>query len=242
MSETAHIMQPLDYPGIFTIDLPNPSLTSPNASFDIFFAQTRDTLEDVEVYRKFLTSAIKAFRSSKRYRHYKAHLMDEVGIDCCQYHGNINSGGVDEEMATIEMHHHILTIYDIAYIITEHVINNNGCITTFDLVKLLGIEHTEHRVATVMLCKTCHQLQHNEPNFFLSSDQAFGNWLAFLERYPSGVTRDIYLKIYFQLKKELASPESSENKALQLLSIANTLENWSVRNEQLFGTSGLEYR
>jgi len=229
------------YPGIFSVNIEtNPMLSAPTAGFDILFAQTKDTMEDPDVYKKFLSSAIKTFRGSPKYKNYKAHLMDEIGLDSCQYHGNIKSGSEDQDMATIEMHHHILTIYDIAYIITEHILNSNGCITTMDLIKMLGIEHTEHRVATVMLCKTCHQLQHNHEQFFLSSSLAFGNWVEFLQRFPLGVNGDIYKKIYFQIKKDLTTLESSENKALELLSIANTLEDWSAHNEKLFGRSCID--
>ena len=235
-------MQQSNFPGIFALNTPIPIVSSPNAPYDLFFAQTRDTLEDVELYKKFLTAAIRQFRGSKRYKHYKAHLMDELGLDCCQYHSNIHSGGEEsnEEMATIEMHHHILTIFDIAHIITEHVINNGGCLTTFDLASLLGVEHVEHRVATVMLCKTCHQLQHNEPTFFLPSSMAFGNWVEFLQRYKDGVGIDTFQKINGQLKKEMYYSESNEKQTRQLLSIANTLENWSEHNAKMFGISGLD--
>ena len=37
------------------------------------------------------------------------------------------------------MHHNIINIHDIAYIITEHILNTVGKITTFDLVELLPL-------------------------------------------------------------------------------------------------------
>lgn len=231
-------MNPTDYPDLFVYNDSNPTMSSPNAGYDISMAQTRETLEDIDFYKNFIKNAISQFRHSKLYRHYKAHLMSEIGINCCQYHSNIKSGE-EEEMATIEMHHHILTIFDIAFIITEHVINSGGCITTFDLIKMLGIEHTEHRVATVMLCKTCHQLQHHDPSFFLPTNMVFGNWVEFLQRYQRGVSRDIYYKILHTLKKELTMYDPSEKRALQLLSIANTLEDWSAKNAYFFGESGI---
>ena len=232
-------MIPSDIPYIFTTnENSNPRVSSPNASFDIQFAQTRDTLADIELYRKFLANSIREFRRSQTYSHYKGHLLDEIGIDCCQYHTNIRTSQ-EEEMATIEMHHHILTIYDIAYIITEHVINSGCCISSFDLINLLGIEHTQHRVATVMLCKTCHQLQHHDPRFFVPMSMTFGNWLAFLQRFQLGVNKDIYLKIYYQIKKELTQYDTSKKQATELISIAETLENWSEKNEEIFGRSQL---
>ena len=224
------------YPGIFTVTTPNnPTISAPCAGFDLSFAQTRETMEDPDVYNRFLKNAIKTFRGSPKYKSYKHHLMEQVGIDCCQYHGMIRSGDEDKDMATIEMHHHILTIYDIAHIITTHITNSGGCLTTFDLIKMLGIEHTEHRVATVMLCKTCHQLQHNHPDFYLSSELAFGNWIDFMQRYQLGINSDIVEKVARQIRKDIEQQEFRENQALQLLSIANKLEDWGARNAKLFG-------
>ena len=54
-----------------------------------------------------------------------------LGLDHCQFMSNI-----DAEMANVEMHHNVLTIYDIAIIITEHVINTVGYISTFQFGRL----------------------------------------------------------------------------------------------------------
>lgn len=237
MNEIAQ-MKTTDYEDLFVRNDLNPTVFSPKAGYEISLGQDRESLEDIEFYKNFIKNAIAQFRHSKLYKSYKAHLMSDIGINCCQYHSAIRSHE-EEEMAKIEMHHHILTIFDIAYIMTEHIINSGGILTTFDLVKMLAIEHTEHRVATVMLCKTCHQLQHHDPSFFLPTGMAFGNWVEFLQRYQRGVSRDIYYKILYILKKEITMYDPSEKRALQLISIANTLEDWSAKNAYFFGDSGI---
>jgi len=223
-------MQQTNYPDIFIYNEENPTLMSPNSPFEVPFAQTRETLLDVETYKSFLDNAIKRFRQGKTYKHYKSHLMD-MGLNRCHFHSNIHSSE-DEEMATIEMHHHILTIFDIALIITEHVLNTYGAITTFDLVEVLKIEHTKHDICTVMLCKTCHQMHHNDPNFYVPTFMGFGDWYTFLSKYRTGITRDIAMKILFMLKKESASSETNELNTLQLLSIRDNILNWSEYNER----------
>ena len=92
-------------------DFNNPILVSPNSYTVLPFYQTRETLFDTESYNAFLVNAIRRFRNSKTYKHYKGFLIN-LGLDRCQFHGNITN-----EMATIEMHHNIINIHDIIFII-----------------------------------------------------------------------------------------------------------------------------
>lgn len=235
-----NIMKPTDYPDIFTVDEANPTLYSDKAGFEIGFAHTAQSLHDIEIYKQFLKNAILMFRRSQTYKHYKGFLLNNVGIRCCQYHGNIKVDDDGTEMATIEMHHHLLTIFDDAFIIAEHILNNGGYLTTFDLVKMLEIEHTEQRIPTVMLCKTCHQCQHHDPSFFIPLDMVYGKWMEFLQRFPSGVTRDIYYRLFYHIKKDINMRDPSEQRTVQLLSVAKTLENWSEINAETFGDPGID--
>lgn len=210
---------------IFTYNEENPTLRSPNSPFELSFAQTRDSLMDVESYRSFLENAISRFRHSPTYKNYKSFLM-RLGLNRCQIHSNIISSE-ECEMATIEMHHNMLTIFDIALIITEHTLNTRGKITTFDLCDLLKTEHTNHRIQLVMLSLTPHQLYHNNPDFFIHPNMCFGNWQEFLARYHDGITQDIAFKILFYLKRSL---EYGESKDAELLNIRDNILEWSGLN------------
>ena len=202
----------------------NPTLTSPNSYLQLSFYLTRDSALDVETYKRFLDNAISRFRRSRTYKNYKHFLMD-LGLNKCQFHGNING-----DMATIEMHHQLLTIFDIAVIITEHVLNTKGYISTFDLVQLLKQEHKQHRVQLVMLSLTPHQLFHNNPDFFIHPKMCFGNWTKFLEIYNKGITQDIAFKLIFYLKRAIEEGESNDH---ELLTVRNQILNWSYLNNQL---------
>lgn len=207
-------------PGVDTYDnFINPTIVSPNTPFELPLYQTRETLMDIEAYKSFLKNAISRFRRSKTYKHYKSFLMG-LGLDHCQFHGNIN-----DEMADIEMHHNMITIFDIAVIITEHILNTVGYITTFDLVKILKEEHTNHRVQLVMLSLTPHQLYHNNPDFFIHPSMCFGDWYSFLEEYHTGITQDIAFKILNYINKAIEEDESNDNGLLQL---RDKLYNWSI--------------
>ena len=202
------------YPDLFTYNNFNPTLYSPNSPYQIMFAQTKESLMDVDVYRNFLYSAITRFRQSNFYRHYKAHLM-QMGMDRCQLHPYLISDEEDST-ATLEMHHHVLTIFDIALVITEHILNTYGYITSFDLAYLLRQVHEQHKVCIVMLCKTCHQLYTNRN-----------------DEFKYGITRDLAVKIYYMLKNDLQNADERDEKIKNMLAIRDKILDWSEYNEKL---------
>lgn len=210
-------------PGIYGYDsnFINPTIGSPNTYYEIPFAQTRESLSDVQTYEKFVTNAVSRFRRSRTYKNYKSYLY-ELGFNRCHFQGNIT-----KDMATLEMHHNMLTIFDIAVIITEHVLNTVGYITSFDLVTLLGEEHTNNRVQLVMLTLTNHHLEHGTPDFFIHPDMTIGNWYEFLERYRYGITPDIANKIIFYLSRAIEEGGSNDH---DLLTLREEIRSWSEYN------------
>ena len=209
-------------PGINSIfDGVNPTLSSPYSPFTLPSYQTRETLLDIEVYQTFLRNAIRQFRSSKVYKHYKEFLY-EIGLNRSQTHGNITN-----EMADLEMHHNILTIYDIAIIITEHILNTCGYISSFDLVHELRKVHTEHKVQLVMLDITSHQLYHNTDKVFLHPLMCVGKWWEFLEEYKTGVTPDILRKINDYIDRAIKEGESTDD---NLSELREKIKDWSGFN------------
>lgn len=199
----------------------NPVLKSPNSLYELPFYQTKESLLDMEIYKKFLDNAISRFRNSITYKHYKGFLLN-LGLDHCQFHGNINS-----DMATIEMHHNLLNIMDISVIITEHILSTVGYISTFDLIQLLKQEHKAHHIQLVMLSLTPHQLFHNDPEFFIHPSMCFGDWNTFLKTYNKGITQDIAFKILNYVKKSLETDSSDDNNLLELRS---NIIDWSGIN------------
>ena len=172
---------PIDYsynpiPGIESYqEFANPVISSPNSAYAIPFYQTRDSLTDVDVYRQFLKNVENRFRKSETYKNYKSFLMS-LGFDHCQVHGYINS-----TMATLEMHHVILTLFDIAMLITEHILNTVGYVSTVDVVQAIKEEHKAGNVALVMLSKTPHQIYHADKTFFIHPDIHNYCWASLLK-------------------------------------------------------------
>lgn len=199
----------------------NPVLSSPNSVYAISFYQTRDTLMDIDTYRVFLKNCESRFRHSVTYTNYKGYLID-IGMNRCQVHGYIT---FDMEGVSIEMHHAILTLFDICLLITEHMLNTVGYVTTFDVVQALKEEHKANNIALVMLSKTPHQMYHAESSqFFIHPSMCFGNWPKLLEKYKLGLTQDVAFKVLYYLKKAIETEDTTDN---GLLNLREKIKEWS---------------
>lgn len=209
-------------PGIETYqENMNPIVTSPYSTYSIAFYQTRETLMDIDVYRSFLKNCESRFRHSATYSNYKGFLIG-IGLDRCQVHGFIHT---DMEGVDIEMHHAILTLFDICLLITEHLLNTVGYVSTFDVVQALKEEHKANNIALVMLSKTPHQVYHNDSSeFFIHPKMCFGKWPVLIEKYKLGLTQDVSFKLLYYLKKAI---EESETKDNGLLELREKIKEWS---------------
>lgn len=207
-------------PGIVGyMDNDNPTISSPYSPFVIQFYQTPESLNNIEDYRTFLKNVESAFRTSREYKAIKARLI-ESGMTNCQVHGNLNS-----EMVDIEMHHNMLTLFDLSMIITEHLIRTVEKVSTFDVVRLLIEAHNNNEVLLIMLSKTPHQVYHNNPEFFLPFEMCIGEPWKFLEKYKYGITQDIAYKILRYLRQEEKSNGKINDNGL--LNIRNSILSWS---------------
>lgn len=211
-------------PGIETYqDNMNPIVTSPYSTFSISFYQTRESLMDIDTYRAFLKNCESRFRHSVTYSNYKGFLIG-LGLDRCQVHGFINTSmeGVD-----IEMHHAILTLFDICLMISEHILNTVGYVTTFDVVQALKEEHKANNIALVMLSKTPHQMYHaNSGQFYIHPRMCFGNWPRLIEKYKDGLTQDVAFKLLYYLKRAIDESETQDD---GLLDLRNKIKEWSEK-------------
>ena len=198
----------------------NPILYSPNSTYCIGFYQTRDSLIDADTYRMFLKNIENRVRNSITYKNYKGYLMGN-GLDHCQIHGYINS-----EMASLEMHHAILTLFDIALMISEHYLNQTGYVSSFDIVQTIKDEHRQNNIALVMLTKTPHQLYHNDSSFFIHPDMCIGNWPLLIEKYKDGLTQDVSFKLLYYIKRAIDLGATDDS---GLLELRDKIIDWSEK-------------
>lgn len=213
------------FPDVFFTPGSNPLLSVRKDPEVLSFKQTRETLLNVDDYKAFLSNAVSTFRKTRFYKNYKGFLMG-LGMNRCQVHGNIT-----DEMATVEMHHNQISLFDIAFIITSHITNTypEG-LTTFDLVYLLKKAHKEHKVQLVMLSLTPHQLYHNTDELNIPPEQCIGNWFEFLKEYRYGISKEIAYKIIFYLK-QFKDHDFGNN--YDILKISKEISDWSELNDRI---------
>lgn len=207
----------------------NPMVSSPNAPYSLPFYMTRETMIDVEVYKNFLDNAIAQFRHSKFYKNYKGYLMG-LGLDHCQIMPNITEENVGSK--GIEMNHNFLTIFDIALMITEHVLNTVGYICTFDLIYLLKQEHASNRIPIVMISETVHEMYHQNEEIVFPAQMCFGYWVELLQRYSRGITPRIAQKVINYIDRSINDSDNLNSAAINdLLGLRDSMEGWSRFNE-----------
>ena len=206
------------YPDIIMVDEKNPIVRSPYSPVDLFFYQTRDTMNDSNDFRRFIKSAEARIRASREYKAYKAYLIETIGINRCQILGNVTMDDAD-----IELHHNVLGLFDICLLITYHTINTVGCITTFDLIQMLIQEHYNNNVGVTFLSKTAHQVYTADPEGFIPPEMTFGKWWELLNKYKYGITYEIANKVIKYIKKYQDHFPMSINlpQQEQILSFAN---------------------
>ena len=124
---------------------PNPMIFDPSSPNAIFFAQTRDTLIDTEIYSRFVYSCENNFRRSRFYKSYKSNIMNK-GLNKDQFMANITS-----DMADLELHHNFPTLKQATIMIiilsrTQHMVHESDPTSFISLTQCYGdpfkfIEH-----------------------------------------------------------------------------------------------------
>ena len=165
----------------------NPTIGSDESYYEIPFYKDYDYMFSIENEVAYIKAVERLVRSSKYYSRYIAHMKNDLGMNFCQVKGNISE---DEDAGVtdlIEMHHGpIFTLFGVTSIILNYMLTKEMKITTFSVANRVIEEHFKHRVQTVMLCKTVHQLVHDN-KVFLNYKQGFGDLYSFLETYYEGL-------------------------------------------------------
>lgn len=200
----------------------NPSIYFQNSDGPLSFYYTRESLNDIDKYKAFISNCINRFRSSRTYKGYKSHLM-MMGLNRSQILGNIEDG-----MAKIEMHHNFLTIYDITILISQHILNTVGRCTSFDIVSLLSQEHKLNNIPIVMLDETSHQLYHSTPDMYIPVSMTFGKWWELLLKYRYGITLDIAYKVIRYIN---SCNNNNELTQLEFYNLRSSILSWGEYNE-----------
>lgn len=210
----------------------NPMIDSPDHPNAIFFAQTKDTLLDTDIYSRFVYSCENNFRRLRFYKDYKSFVMG-LGLNRDQ-----NMPAITSDMATIEMHHNLPTLKQATIMIIEHLLRHQGQCTTFEVVQHLEWAHRNHWFDVIMLSKTQHQMHHANPADFISTRQCWGFPEYFIMNYLDGMTLDISFNILLHLKQEIQFGGSYNP---MLIKARDDILNWQRFNGVYYGMPAYPY-
>ena len=148
-----------------------------------------DIYSDARV-KRFIKSVERLVRNSEEYTEYLAYLhssSDYFNRD--NFLSNIN-----DEVASIELHHYPFTLYEISEIVLNKNIMDNKKVTTFDVAKEIMDLHAKNLIGLIPLSITVHELAHTG-RLNIHKDQIFGDYSTFMSIYNKAISADLKHKV-----------------------------------------------
>ena len=138
------------------------------------------SFENEAEYTKFIRNCERHIRSSIEYKQWRNYIIDILGVQTCM----VTNERMDQ--CTIEVHHHIPSLFVLVKSILNKKIDNEEEFSTFD-ISLEAIKyHFQNKVGYVTLVKSMHEKFHNG-YLGVPSSVIKGNYQAFIEEYSAHI-------------------------------------------------------
>ena len=190
----------------------NPKIVSPEGEV-LKYYRTKSDLADPDTFDHFVKQCEKKVRDDPRYKNYISELL-QLGYTKDVFQSEIDKMRFPN--TKLEMHHGpLFTMYNICAIVTDHLLNTDNVVNTFEVAKIVLREHELGRIQVVMgLTETNHQLVHNG-DMFVHMNMAIGDVLGFIGDFRKGILPEhLYtMEEYLQLCKKY---EATDNDFLLL--------------------------
>lgn len=164
------------------------------------------TIIDNKEYKKFISAVERIVRTSNEYKKYLSFLKEDNRLNRCSILGNI-----DDEMASIELHHYPFTLYQIVELEIERMLKNKIKINTFNVANNVLKLHFDNLVGLVPLSISVHEAVHNG-EIFIDLKQCYGNIKQFIEIYKDYILDEDFdkLKKIYEYSKQNMSSNSKD--------------------------------
>ena len=159
---------------IIKSNIENYELYSDNHPFSLSFRiKNFDSEKD---FKYFIKSVERQVRNSIEYRYWKQYLIEVLDINTCI----ITNEKIEE--CTIEVHHHIPSLFTLVKILISKRMDNNEEFSTFDIALDTIKLHYLNKLGYITLIKSLHEKFHNG---FLSIPISYvkGDYISFLNEY-----------------------------------------------------------
>jgi|GEM_PF-1510476 hypothetical protein len=179
--ETSNIISIKDNNVVVSSNEENLELYSDEYPFTLSL-KTRNFENEAEL-TKYVRNCEKLIRGSHEYKLWRQYIIDVLGINSCMI--------TNESMAevTVEVHHHIPSLYTLVKCIINKKLTNEIEFSTFDIC-LDTIElHFLNRVGYAVLLKSIHEKHHNG-YMPIPIESIKGNYSRFLRDYTQYIDED----------------------------------------------------
>lgn len=164
---------------------------------------------DDKYFKRFVKATEGLIRRSNEYREFVAHILGS-GSRACSF-----LPGVSTEDATVELHHHPLTLYEVVEVVAEKRFVREEPVSTFDVADEVLRLHWEGMIGVIPLSRTVHQLAH-DGEVFVGIDRSLGRVADFLREYADGTTEQHRAKIEAMINDTKANRPYSARDVLRL--------------------------
>ncbi len=132
--------------------------------------------ENEAEYTKFIRNCERHIRSSIEYKQWRNYIIDVLGVQTCM----VTNERMDQ--CTIEVHHHVPSLFVLVKSILNKKIDNEEEFSTFD-ISLEAIKyHFQNKVGYVTLISSIHEKFHN--GFLgIPATTIKGNYRSFMDEY-----------------------------------------------------------
>lgn len=132
--------------------------------------------ENEAQYKKFIKNCEMMIRRSIEYKEWRNYIVDVLQVNECA----ITHERMDE--VTIEVHHHIPSLYGVTTAIVNKYIEENKEFCTFDICQQVIELHFKNRIGYVTLLKSMHEKFHNG-NLHIPISFIKGDYNRFIRDY-----------------------------------------------------------
>ena len=143
-------------------------------------------LTNEKQYMKYLFAIERECRRSFEYKQLMRFLKDNCGMDKDSFLENMNI----ENGAKVEIHHSPLTLFDIVCTVVNKRNDLGESMSVPMVAKEVMYQHYKLNVGLIPLCKTVHELVHNQ-YIFIPAWAVLGNYSEFLNQYDKWVPLEV---------------------------------------------------
>ena len=143
-------------------------------------------LTNQKQYMKYLFAIEKECRRSFEYKQLMRFLKDNCGMDKDSFLENMTS----DNGAKIEIHHSPLTLFDIVCTVVNKRTETGESLSVPMVAKEVMYNHYKLIVGLIPLCKTVHELVHNQ-YLFIPAWAVLGNYREFMDTYEKWIPLEV---------------------------------------------------